>query len=263
MNPILYAILVLMLVAVPVLIVFDGRNARKGRAYILAKRIFDRHVKLWETEKFEYRAVSLGDYPNLDTRFYDTTARELIGLGFQTLGDVENTSITEASGLRTCIRVMVDESHSIVAYYFELYSNKLRSRRKLVAFTTEFSDGRLLSTNNSNSAKKPFHPPHLDSHSIPEPISATELLKIHRTRMEEFCSRNPQIGARSFRSIDDVTQGWLRDRALQVAFRKTLTGEQLKQQLEQILSLKKRDPLLVAAVAEEYERLCKSYQGKA
>jgi hypothetical protein len=263
MNPVLYAIVVLMLVAVPVLIVFDGRNASKGRAYILAKQMFDLHLKVFETETHEYREMSIKDYPSLDAGFYESTTRELEAQGFRILGDIENTTIGEATGARSPMRVMADETCSIVGYCADVYSPKTKRRLKLIDFTTEFSDGHFLMTNNSTVSERFYRPPQMDVSHIPNPVSATELLSIHRRRVEEFHSQNPKIDPKVFNSVQHVIEGWSRSRALRVAFRKTLTVGELRQEVERASGVKNRNPRLVAAIAEEYEKLYRSHRAKS
>jgi hypothetical protein len=63
--------------------------------------------------------------------------------------------------------------------------------------------------------------------------------------------------------MQDVIQGWSRSRALRTSFRKTLTLKMLKQECENILNLsQRRDPVLIAAIAAEYEKLYKNYRAK-
>jgi hypothetical protein len=261
MTPTLYIILLLMVVAVPLLIVFDGRNVQKRRAGRVAKEIFDLRVKVFDAEQWEYREVSLASFPDVDVGFYDTATRELEAQGFSQLGDIQNISTAQATNLQSPMRVMVDHACSSVAVFADIYSPKSKSHQKVIELTTEFSDNLFLET--SNAPDRGYtRPLQIQVHRVPDEASAKALFVIHRNRLEEHHSRNPRIDPRSFNSIQAVIEGWSRSHILRVNHRKTLSTEQLRQEFEHAMTSKKRDPLFIAAVAIEYEKLYKQYRAK-
>src|SRR3989442_188948 len=109
-----------MLIAIPVLRLFDARNSRRAAARTVARNIFDQREKLLATVP-AYCEVSPRDFPALDAAFYDKTTHVLEAEGFSKLGDIADAAFNEVTGLDTFVRVMIDESGSIVANFVDVY----------------------------------------------------------------------------------------------------------------------------------------------
>jgi hypothetical protein len=261
MNLIVYGVLFLMLVAMPVLILLDGRNVRKGRARLVAKKIFDLRVNVFEAEQWEYREVSLANFPDVDVGFYDATTRELEAQGFSLLGDIQNISTAEATNLQSPMRVMVDPAYFSVVVFVDIYNPKRKGHQKLIELTTEFSDNLFLETNNATD-RGYTRPPQIQVHRVPDEVSAKALFIIHCNRLEEYHSQNPGVNPKTFTTMQAVIESWSRNRLLRLAHRKTLSTKQLRREFEQSITLKKRDPVFISAVAKEYEKLYKQYRAK-
>jgi hypothetical protein len=263
MNPVLYGILLLMLVAVPVFIVFDGRNARKRRAYVVAKKIFDTYEVQYTASEVEYREVSRISFPELDVPFYEATTKTLEMAGFSQLGDVQNIFFANKGGLHTFTRVMVDQSHTIIADFMDVYHPKSKRRPKVIDFTTEFDNGSFLETLNANDGQKLCRPAQMHTEYLPESSSAMEILRVHRERLAEFRRRNPRVEPRLFESIQDVIAALSRSRALRIAYRKSLSSAEIRQEFLRLAEERVSDPKLLADIAKEYEKLYKRHRAKS
>ncbi|HTS17239.1 MAG TPA: hypothetical protein VMP11_06665 [Verrucomicrobiae bacterium] len=263
MTPALCAILFLMLLAVPLLIIFDGRNARKRQAYVVAKKCFDTYEVQYSAGEVEYREVSPISFPELNVPFYEETTKTLEVAGFSQLGDVQNVFFANKAGFHTFTRVMVDESHTIIADFMDLYHPKSKHRPKVVDFTTEFDDGSFLETLNANDGQKFCRPAQMHSEYLPESSSAMEILRVHRERLAEFLRCNPRAEPRLFGSIQDVIAALSRSRALRIACRRSLSSAEIKQEFLRLAEGRVNDPKLLADIAEEYEKLYKSRQAKS
>ncbi|MHC4848598.1 MAG: hypothetical protein ACYTEG_09105 [Planctomycetota bacterium] len=107
----------------------------------------------------DVREVRLARYPALDLGFYDDGSRRLAALGYRFLHDIEDLTVSEATGMPTCIRAHAGDHSATRAGLMHL---RVRGWQRIVAplfgmprdlfaveFITEFADGRFLITNNT------------------------------------------------------------------------------------------------------------------
>ncbi len=130
-----------------------------------------------------YREVSLGDFPGLDTAFYEERTGELAALDFSFLGDLEDVTVTRAQvGEPTAVRVMLSEDRTVLGFVRQVEAGGRTA--KVVELETVLDDGRFVVTSTGGAATPMSMPPEIDWHSHPgDHLGA--LVRAHRTRLRD------------------------------------------------------------------------------
>jgi len=144
----------------------------------------------------EFSAFTFDQFPQLDERFYDDTAHALEQMGFRLFHDMRDVTVSQATGVAQCGRVMGDSSgvaravilHLRVAgwkRWVALFRGVPRDIRA-VQFLTELEDARFIMTNNAAQAPVggPF-PATWVPERHPRGIGLEELYARHLERVEE------------------------------------------------------------------------------
>ncbi|HLL47768.1 MAG TPA: hypothetical protein VK399_13740 [Longimicrobiaceae bacterium] len=130
-----------------------------------------------------YREVSLGDFPNLDTAFYEEKTGEFAALDFSFLGDVEDVTVNRAQiGEPTAVRVMLSEDRTVLGFVYHVETGGQTART--VELETVLDDGRFVMTSNGKAAATMSMPPEIDWQFHPgDHVGA--LVQAHRTRVRD------------------------------------------------------------------------------
>jgi hypothetical protein len=194
-------------------------------------------IKALSKEKHEYGPASPRDFPHLDLAFYDRGEHELGQLGFRSLGDWENLTVSGASAgalafTRTFIRLTVSRDGLVAAalYHarprlvlrFMLSVLRKQSFFKNCEFETEYSDGSFLVTTNSNAASTLRIPPAMIADNRPHSTAIATLSGLHRQRMNAYGSLVPSIRPTTYHNADDVLASQHRQQALRAAYWKQI-----------------------------------------
>jgi hypothetical protein len=195
--------------------------------------------KILETisqEKHDYGPASPRDFPHLDLTFYHRGGQELEQLGFLSLGDWENLTLSRASigGRTTFIRLAVSRDGLVVT---ALYHAKPRLVLRLILsvlgrqttfkvcdFETEYSDGSFLVTTNSNAASTLRIPQAMIVDNRPHSTAIATLSGLHRQRMNAYTGLVPPIRPTTYGNADDVLASQHRQQALRAAYWKQIRG---------------------------------------
>jgi hypothetical protein len=214
----------------------------KTRARKYAKKIHDQ-MKRTYAKNHKYQVVNAKDFPNLDLGYYTRTTEKLKANGFTILSDIEDATLSQVHPqLRTFIRCLVNETGTIGAGIYHVnpkgYLKILRLLRiiqsvKAIELETEFSNGCFLCTSNVKHAMT--EPPQIMVKYLPTKTSATDLLKIHKKRIEEYLSHNPKIDTISIHSMEDAIESQNRQNAIKAAYRSSIPGMLLEKEMNKIV----------------------------
>ncbi len=212
------------------------KKAMKTRGYI--KRAY--------IKKHEYQVVNTKDFPNADLRYYDSITKKLQANGFTTLGDIEDVTLSQADPqLRVFIRGLVDETRAITAgvlnfnpkWYLKLCCVLLNKPLSVeaIGLETEFSNGCFLCTNISNTKDPMTKPSEIIVKYLPAKTSITDLLKIHKKRIQEYLTHNPEAATIPIRSIKDAFESQNRHNEIIAAYRNSIPGMLLQEEMDEIM----------------------------
>jgi len=84
-----------------------------------------------------YVRAEAGNFRHLDLRFYDRTAQDLAGRGFQRLADVEDLTITETPGTvlsAILLRTMLSRDGTVMCALYHPHIRRFRLRALLWLF---------------------------------------------------------------------------------------------------------------------------------
>ncbi len=183
-----------------------------------------------------YEVVRLDDYPHVDRKFYEETQRELEGMGFRFLADIEDKTLAAVPGNTlkpTPIRVMLSGDGITMA---GIYHPRLKSwwvamllfiiRKPLsrtIDFETEFSDATFVCTTNASSGFEISLPPEIDTLYAPPKSTVTYLLEKHHSRLSHKLDQ-PGIAPVRHSTLDDTTASQARMDTLKSIHRKQVGG---------------------------------------
>jgi hypothetical protein len=187
-----------------------------GGAYLLARAMEKRQIRL-SAQKLredldsafssghEFVSVVAQDFhPDLDIEYYSRKQAEFEQEGFQWVDDIEDLTLTrQFPPNRTFQRLMVTPDGKMRANIYHL-----RPRGKLYRFlsilslvpkeyytlelATEFSGGFTLMTNNTQGFPTLDMPPQFDILRLEPDTPTSELVHVHRCRIERFVQQYPE-----------------------------------------------------------------------
>lgn len=241
--------------------------SRKWRARKLAQKILDDLRRVY-VEKHELRLVDASDFSDVNLGYYQQATAILESKDFSALGDIEDLTVSNVyPDLRTFARVFVNTSRTVVASVCDL---KLRGavakhssrRRKHAEFTTEFTNGCFLTTSN---AKSPMTlPSQIMAVTLPWDTSISTLLKTHEKRMQQYQQHHSGTCIALLSTLEDVLKSAQRALAMKAAYRKSLGGGLLEEEIRGIATYEDDDlydPTQTAdRVFREMRKLLKSEQ---
>jgi hypothetical protein len=132
-----------------------------GRAKAVKKgaRTVARQLVALYSGAHDIRETQLARFPRLDASFYERGRRELESLGYRYIHDIEDLTVSQATGMGICIRAHVGDHgatraglmHIRVAGWQRWIAPLLGMRRDVLAveFVTEFGDKSFVITNNT------------------------------------------------------------------------------------------------------------------
>jgi len=175
-----------------VLLLFGRRNgvARGG------SRLREELDALFSGEH-EYREAVPTDFPYADLDFYDRVQKELGGLGFRKLGDLEDLTLSRVyPETRTFVRVMVDDAALIRAGIFHLRPRGgltglfsligvIPRQVHVLELVTELPRGRFLITAPTRGLDRLDPPPEVQIERLQPGTATRELVERHRRRIQD------------------------------------------------------------------------------
>jgi hypothetical protein len=169
---------------------------RRGAAARGGARLREELDALFSGEH-DYRRVTPADFPLADVAFYDRVQRELEALGFHTVGDVEDLTLSRVyPETRTFVRILVDDAALIRAGAFHLRPRGgvvgvlsalgiVPRHIHVVELVTEMPRGRFLVTAPTRGLDRLDPPPEAHVERLPPGTSTRELVSHHRRRIQE------------------------------------------------------------------------------
>ncbi len=182
-----------------------GTHALSRSIYQRGGRQVARDLAVAFSADHQFASVRAQDFaPLLDLDFYDRQRAFFEGKGFRWVDDIEDLTMTgQFPQNRTFIRLMVSGDGQIRTAFHHVRPRgsgmALFQALKLVPrdlytleLATEFSEGKLVITNNARQHNPLDSPPEFDLEQFDEATPARELLQIHQTRVERFLERHPE-----------------------------------------------------------------------
>ncbi|MCC6244077.1 MAG: hypothetical protein IT353_14645 [Gemmatimonadaceae bacterium] len=184
-----------------------------------------------------YVQVQAKDFAHLDLRFYDRTAKQLIGRGYRVLGDFEDKTITETpSGvlMPIMIRALVSRDGTVMGSMYDPRIKGFGLRlllwlfRKLPApaidLETECTDGTFVVTTNAEAASAFATPALINAEYMAKktPLDAVE--KSHMARVAAHLAQRPGVSAKVVTSHGELLASQNRMNAIKAAHRGELGG---------------------------------------
>ncbi|MHC4476187.1 MAG: hypothetical protein ACYTEL_11105 [Planctomycetota bacterium] len=242
-------------------VILQDSISRKRRIHRIAAGTLESLKKVY-VDRHEYRQVDPNAFPNLDLQFYDKAAATLESKGFSRVGDIENITLSGVyPDARTFSRILVAKNGTIVSDVYHIrptgQSARCKARSmKLVGFTTEFTNGCSAVTSNGTQ-RMLTHPEQVLTVHLPAGISISRALKIHEKRIQRYREQNPGIETLTFRSLKDVLASSDRLMSLEAAYRRSIGGGHLKEEMERICA---GDPDDLYDLSEMGERVFQEMQ---
>lgn len=184
-----------------------------------------------------YVRAEAGNFRHLDLRFYDRTAQDLAGRGFQRLADVEDLTITETPGTvlsAILLRTMLSRDGTVMCALYHPHIRRFRLRALLWLFgklpgkvtdmETECTDGSFVVTTNAASAAALDSPGLIVSEYQPVKTAPLEVYARHTERVAAHLAARPGVQARIIASHDEMVASQNRMNAIKAAFRGELGG---------------------------------------
>jgi hypothetical protein len=175
----------------------------------MVKAQLEAEWKLYSSD-FECVSADPSEFTWLDLDYYDTTQRELESLGFQKVGDYELLPQTRAfPETRTFSRQFINEEQDIGALIINMRVVKPKNlfersiNRRIVEFSSEFSDGTILDTNNTRGVNPIVEIDGIELVMFKPTISLEKLLDAHEERMEAICETK-EVDVVIFRNASEM-----------------------------------------------------------
>jgi hypothetical protein len=176
---------------------------------VMVKAQLEAEWKLYSSD-FECVSADPSEFTWLDLDYYDTTQRELESLGFQKVGDYELLPQTRAfPETRTFSRQFINEEQDIGASIINMRVVKPKNlfersiNRRIVEFSSEFSDGTILDTNNTRGVNPIVEIDGIELVMFESTISLEKLLDAHEERMEAICETK-EVDVVVFRNASEM-----------------------------------------------------------
>ncbi len=227
------------MVAIAVGLLMHDFVSRRKRIRRLAWKILDRLNQVY-VDKYECRVADAADFTHLDFEYYDRAQTILENKGFSTLGDFEYMTLSRAyPHLRTFVRVLVDMNGTIVSSLYHINPVEAATGQgghaaRVVDLTTELTDGCFLVTTNAKAARCMSQPPQVMLTCLSAELSITKMLKIHQRWVRRYQEHNPETQPVCVHSLEDVQDSCNRLMAIKSAYRKSIGGGLLKEEMERI-----------------------------
>jgi hypothetical protein len=184
-----------------------------------------------------YVTVSPKSFGHLDLAFYERTARLLGSNGFRIVGDVENTTITNAPNsvlMPVMLRMMLSRDGTIMTGLYHPRIRRLGLRLlllvlgkrpgKVVDMGTEFSDGSFVETTNAATAAAFALPALISAEFMATSVTALGVFHRHTARVAAHLLERPGVKARVMASQADLLASQNRMHAIKAAFRGEIGG---------------------------------------
>jgi hypothetical protein len=158
------------------------------------------HLRAVYATEHELVEVNAANFTHLDLAFYDATTKTLAEQGFRTLGDIEDRTVSRLRTARPTFVRLATNGDSIGAefYHYRLagFLRWLLPHRKdirIVAFSTDLSDGCFLTTSNAWTARHIALPDVFLRAIHPPDTPPLALLEDHRRRVEQYIAAHPNV----------------------------------------------------------------------
>lgn len=214
-------------------------NAKESAEQIL------KHLESVYIPEHKFVIANVENFRHLDLAYYDKVQRYLEEQGFIFICNIEDLTLTEASGnvfYPVFLRVLVSKDGKIAA---AIYHPKIKSlwRRvmlfvlgkklgRIVDFESEFIDGSFICTCNAMSADVWTFPKLISSEFLHRDTKVSDLLSRHKTKINERANLDG-VSFRLVRNYDDIISMQNRMNALKSAYRGEIGGI-TKQELDTI-----------------------------
>ncbi|MEN6625726.1 MAG: hypothetical protein ABFD69_05805 [Candidatus Sumerlaeia bacterium] len=183
-------------------------------------------------EGFEYAPASPESFPWLDLAYYDSVKQWWMGkTGFRWIGDVENVTVSRMfPKSRTFIREFLNDDGTIAAgcyhvvvggwmgFILKLMAPKFVNQ-KVCEFSTEFTDGSILTTSNAATIGHLTEIPGIFRQLMAADTFPDEVLKLHVATLQRLIEEK-QIQPVVMLNADDIHAASNREQALKSRFRR-------------------------------------------
>ncbi|MHC4955864.1 MAG: hypothetical protein ACYTGZ_18610 [Planctomycetota bacterium] len=206
----------------------------------------------------EFASFSFDEFPLLDESFYDETEDALTRMGFRFLHDIRDVTVSEATGMPQCGRVMSDPHGTARVGIFHI---RVGGWQRMIApisgvprdifaveFLTELEDGCFMMTNNA--AEAPAGTPLPDTWAVekhPASIGLEDLYARHLDRV-----RAAGVLPRRIHREEDVLASYDRQWEQAAAFWRNRNGRLTHDEFVEVAG---KDSRLVRKVHEELDRI--------
>ena len=213
-------------------------NTRQGERQI-ANTVAD----ILLVPEHEYAQVNPKDYPWLDLSFYERVTAEMQRLGLQPLVDIENLTVTHSDpSQQYFMRVFLTGDGETVAVCAHLYRGWLNavlvniglvpaSTQYFVEFASSTTDGDEFNTNNTGDSSTFDDPPWRDMVRTQAEASVTQVMQVHRQRVDTYLKRYPDKTLDRIRTYSDLLQAFKEEQQRLSAWRRArggVTAEELE-----------------------------------
>jgi hypothetical protein len=159
-------------------------------------------------EHHELVAADPAAMPWLDARFYDFSQRELEGIGFRFLGNIEDATLSKVHpDKRTYVRLLVVSDGATRAAIFQVKTILT------IELLTELADGGCLLTTTAPMNRVLDAPPGVVREHLPKGTPAAALLAAHRALVERHADRAVLPVTTLEEALDAWRRGYARQRA--------------------------------------------------
>ncbi len=148
------------------------------------------------SQRHEFIRVDPGDFPLVDIRFYDRTQTLLEKRGFHKLDDIEDVTVTQASGgkNRTFIRVMLHRDRNTLAgiyamprpFFVKVFQaiGLISKGDNAIELESEFDDGTFLVTSNLKDLNMSSDVPGIQRQQYPHHTTVDNLMAAHKKALD-------------------------------------------------------------------------------
>jgi len=181
----------------------------------------------------EFRRAATQEFPDVDLAFYDQTQAWLERHGFRCLGDVEDTTASQAyPNMRTFLRVLLSNDGTVMAacYHINLrgwmkvlqWIGLLPRVLKVLDLETEFNDGTFLATSNSEGLDMLSEVPGHRKVQFPQATAFDEMIEVHRSILAQWGGADSTYQPLRLSSLDDVLAAQNRSQQIASEYRQKI-----------------------------------------
>ncbi len=213
-----------------------GRPGSRARAVEHGARRVRTEMDAVYGGEHRYQRCEPGQFPEADLAPYQAGERELHALGFRTIADVEDLTLSEVyPAMRTFTRVLVDDAGLIRAGIYHLRPRGMMlgmlqlvrmvpRELRVIALVTEVPRGRFVVTANTAGLDLLDHGPAVALERVSQATPAVRLVERHRARLTELVRKRADASPVAVTRYEDVITSLQRGNVVAAMHRKGLRG---------------------------------------